>query len=137
MAHDAYVEVYGSDEPSPKAIREKSKDKWHHRRIYTACHINVPKKGWRHKCCRKKNVPQSERFFDNHYKPQPQNWKTKCTYQKTKIRAIFDLYPMLSQSWNQAIAVVKICLYCNIQIIKNFRIILPKCPPNRVYIPKY
>ena len=35
---------------------------------YTACHIKVPKKGWRHKCCSKKTVPQSERFFDNHYK---------------------------------------------------------------------
>jgi hypothetical protein len=22
--------------------------------FYTACHNNVPKKGWRHKCCRKK-----------------------------------------------------------------------------------
>jgi hypothetical protein len=22
--------------------------------IYTACHMNVPKKGWRHKCCSKK-----------------------------------------------------------------------------------
>jgi hypothetical protein len=29
MAHDAYVEVYGSDEPSPKAIRKKSEwDRW-------------------------------------------------------------------------------------------------------------
>ena len=37
-------------------------------RNYTACHIKVPKKGWRHKCCSKKTVPQSERFFDNHYK---------------------------------------------------------------------
>ena len=34
---------------------------------YTDCHINVPKKGWRHKCCSKKSAPQSERFFDNHY----------------------------------------------------------------------
>jgi hypothetical protein len=34
---------------------------------YTNCHHNVPNKGWRHKCCNRKSVPQSERFFDNHY----------------------------------------------------------------------
>jgi hypothetical protein len=30
--------------------------------------IMFREKGWRHNCCSKKNVPQSERFFDNHYK---------------------------------------------------------------------
>jgi len=27
ISHNAYVEVYGSDEPAPKGIREKSNDK--------------------------------------------------------------------------------------------------------------
>ena len=45
---------------------------------YTDCHINVPKKGWRHKCCSKKSAPQSERFFDNHYTAEMIEDKCSC-----------------------------------------------------------
>jgi hypothetical protein len=37
-------------------------------RRYTACHNNVPKKGWRHKCCGKKNSRNRNVFFDNYYR---------------------------------------------------------------------
>ncbi|MGD9123298.1 MAG: hypothetical protein PVG59_21635, partial [Desulfobacterales bacterium] len=38
---------------------------------YTACHNNVPKKGWRHKCCSKKTFRNRNVFLTTTIKPQP------------------------------------------------------------------
>jgi hypothetical protein len=37
-------------------------------KFYTVCHKHVPEKRWATYVVFQKNLPQSERFFDNHYK---------------------------------------------------------------------
>jgi hypothetical protein len=37
--------------------------------IYTACHNNVPKKGWRHKCCSKKTFRNRNVFLTTNINP--------------------------------------------------------------------
>ena len=43
--------------------------------FYTAFHINVPKKGWRHKCCRKKTFRNRNVFLTTTIKAEKLHYK--------------------------------------------------------------